>query len=153
MFYAAVIILLIIAALFSHLSHAFQLPYSQNLRRQRPHISDRVFQILSTLTVEEKARQLDMYNGGTILNDSTSSFSSDKAKQAFGDAGVGAIHDLYPRTADVPNSLQAWLKNNSRAGIPALFIEECLHGMNERDHTVFPQSIAMGVSAFIVVFK
>jgi beta-glucosidase len=50
---------------------------------------------------------------------------------AWKDGVGGAVHDFYPRTANATNTLQQWVKDNSRLGIPILFIEECLHGLQD----------------------
>ena len=59
--------------------------------------------------------------------------------------GVGSIHDLYPR-AKLYNRIQAWVIKSNRLGIPALFIEEGLHGYMDYDETVFPQSINLATT-------
>jgi beta-glucosidase len=47
----------------------------------------------------------------------------------------GAVHDFYPHSANETNYIQQWVKQNSRLGIPVLFIEECLHGLQQAGHT------------------
>src|SRR5258708_23866178 len=59
--------------------------------------------------------------------------------------GVGSIHDLYPR-AKLSNRIQEWVIKSSRLGIPALFIEEGLHGYMDYDETIFPQSINLATT-------
>ena len=111
----------------------------------------RVQDLLSRMTVEEKARQLDIYMGADLVDKMQSQtvvaedgvFDPSKAKALLGDAGAGSIHDLYPRSAEMSNEIQTWLRENSRLGIPALFIEEGLHGICAPGHTIFPQSIAL----------
>jgi beta-glucosidase len=109
-------------------------------------VEDRVRDLLSRMTVEEKARQLDMYSGRETKFSAGGKLEVDRAKELWGDIGVGSIHDLYPRDAALPNEIQAWLKQNTRLGIPALFIEEGLHGYLDPGHTVFPQSIALAAT-------
>ncbi|HZQ43603.1 MAG TPA: hypothetical protein VFA99_10140 [Acidobacteriaceae bacterium] len=55
----------------------------------------------------------------------------------WGTAGVGAIHGLYP-TPVLANTIQRWLTENTRLGIPVLFVEEGLHGYF--DSTIFPSA-------------
>jgi len=45
--------------------------------------------------------------------------------------------------AEFTNSIQKWLKENTRLGIPILFHEECLHGNAAPKATSFPQAIAL----------
>ena len=98
------------------------------------------------MTLEEKVRQLDLYSGATALVDAhtdethaaaTAHFLPEKAQALWGDLGVGAIHDLNP-TPEQANTIQQWVLAHNRLGIPALFIEEGLHGFDTG--TVFPSS-------------
>ena len=101
------------------------------------------------MTLEEKVRQLDMYSGATDVmsghNDSTHAapdavFVPEKAQQLWGSLGAGSIHDLNP-TPEQYNAIQRWVIAHNRLGIPALFIEEGLHGFNTG--TVFPAPIGV----------
>ena len=141
----------------------------------------RVRDLLSRMTVDEKARQLDMYAGVTdsvqslVENDSNflrdnfshlkapfqkgvpvvtdldaevdaikkTGFRSEDAQRVWGDRGVGSIHGLDP-SAELSNAIQKWLIENSRLGIPALFIEEGLHGY--LDGTIFPAPINLSAT-------
>ena len=98
-------------------------------------VEDRVHDLLGRMTIEEKARQLDMFAGAPGLIDKAkdkthaapdASFRIDEAEKLFGNLGAGSIHDLYPR-AELANGMQKWVIDHSRLGIPALFIEEGLH--------------------------
>jgi beta-glucosidase len=111
----------------------------------------RAADLVGRLTLEEKARQLDMYFGcKSFLNtDQLASITHAKPDAVFnpgmaetnlGTLGIGSIHDLYPR-ARLYNQAQAWIIKSNRLGIPALFIEEGLHGYMDYGETVFPQSI------------
>ncbi len=70
-------------------------------------------------------------------------FLPDKAQALFGELGVGGIHDLYP-TAEQANQIQAWVISHNRLGIPAIFIEEALHGYDTG--TVFPAPIGLAAT-------
>jgi beta-glucosidase len=121
---------------------------------QRPDVplETRVNDLLGRMTLEEKVRQLDLYSGATALVskhlDETHAapdavFLPDKAKDLWGTLGVGAIHDLYP-TPEQSNAIQQWVMAHNRLGIPALFIEEGLHGFNKG--TVFPAPIGLAAT-------
>ena len=120
-------------------------------RDARLPISSRVADLISRMTLLEKARQLDLYMGSSFVdrmrNDtmmaSDAAFDETGVEALLGDAGVGAIHDLYPPNSDIPNRIQTWLLNNSRLGIPALFAEEALHGLCCPGNTAFPQVIGL----------
>jgi beta-glucosidase len=115
-------------------------PYKQSaLPLQR-----RVDDLLQRMTLEEKVRQLDLYSGARALVDraaddthaaSDAVFLPDRAESLWGNLGVGGIHDLNP-TPEQANTIQKWVIAHSRLGIPALFIEEALHGFDTG--TVFP---------------
>ncbi len=119
-------------------------------------VADRVADLLGRMTPEEKVRQLDMYFGCESLLETNqfvarthakpdAVFSPEMAKTNLGTLGVGSIHDLYPR-AQLYNQVQAWVIKSNRLGIPALFIEEGLHGYMDSDETVFPQSINLATT-------
>ncbi len=104
-------------------------------------IEQRIDDLLKRMTPEEKARQLDMYRGREITQGVK--FSPEKTQKAFGDAGVGSVHDLYPVSVEVTNQIQDYCVNHTRLGIPALMIEEALHGYCGKGSTVFPATIAI----------
>jgi beta-glucosidase len=121
-------------------------------RQADPPIEKRVEDLLGRMTLEEKVRQLDMYSGATALmsqhSDSThaapdAAFLPDKAEQLWGDLGVGSLHDLNP-TPEQSNTIQKWVIAHNRLGIPALFIEEGLHGFDTG--TVFPAPIGLAAT-------
>ncbi len=113
-------------------------------------MEERVNDLLSRMTLEEKVRQLDMYAGATTIMSSftdkthaaaDATFVPLKAQEVWGDLGVGSIHDLNP-TPEQSNAIQRWVIAHNRLGIPALFIEEGLHGFNTG--TVFPAPLGLG---------
>jgi beta-glucosidase len=115
-------------------------------------VESRIDDLLKRMTVEEKARQLDLYSGAQFLvskhSDETHAapdavFLPDKATELFGDIGVGGIHDLYP-TSVQSNAIQSWVIAHNRHGIPALFVEEGLHGFDVG--TVFPAPINLAAT-------
>lgn len=116
-------------------------------------VEARVRDLLGRMTVEEKARQLDMYAGVTpdtqkatvssvgIIK--TTGFKPADAQALWGNLGVGSIHDLHP-PPKLYNTIQRWIIENTRLGIPALFLEEGLHGYF--DGTVFPSPINLSAT-------
>jgi beta-glucosidase len=121
-------------------------------RRPDAPIEARVDDLLRRMTLEEKVRQLDMYTGATALvnrhlDDTHATadavFLPEKAEQLFGKLGVGSIHDLNPTPAQY-NTIQQWIIAHNRLGIPALFIEEGLHGFDTG--TVFPTPLGLAAT-------
>jgi len=119
-------------------------------------INDRVTDLINRMTLEEKVRQLDMYFGCEAFLETNqyvhrthavtnATFDVSMAETNLGHLGIGSIHDLYPRP-ELYNAAQAWIIQNNRLGIPALFLEEGLHGYMDSDETVFPHSIGLATT-------
>ncbi|WP_255550690.1 glycoside hydrolase family 3 C-terminal domain-containing protein [Granulicella sp. dw_53] len=112
-------------------------------------LEQRVNDLLLRMTIQEKVRQLDMYSSAREIvsahTDDThaalgAAFVPEKAQSIWGNLGVGAVHDLNP-TPEQANAIQKWVVSHNRLGIPALFIEEGLHGYDTG--TVFPAPIGL----------
>ena len=100
-------------------------------------IEKRITDLLSGMTLEEKAAQLDMLAANDILKDSET-LDTDRVRYFIDSMNIGAIHDLYPGSAALANEIQRHAIENSRLGIPLLFIEEALHGYQGAGATTFP---------------
>jgi len=120
-------------------------------RRIDAPIECRIDDLIARMTLEEKVRQLDLYSGVAFVSkqrDETHAapdavFLPDKAETILGNRGVGGIHDLYPSPVQA-NAIQEWVIGHNRLGIPALFIEEALHGFDTG--TVFPAPINLAAT-------
>lgn len=142
-----------IAILSGCLDHALAQTGRRILYRQaNAPIEQRVDDLLRRMTLEEKVRQLDMYAGAKDIVDKHSDdthattdavFLPEKAQSLWGNLGVGSIHDLYP-TPEQSNAIQKWIIEHNRLGIPAMFIEEGLHGFNTG--TVFPTPLNLAAT-------
>src|SRR6266702_545416 len=115
-------------------------------------IEKRIDDLLKRMTLEEKARQLDLYAAAGTLEDkqtgkdhvaADAAFLPGKAEQMWGSLGVGGIHDVYP-TSVQSNAIQNWVIAHNRLGIPVLFVEEGLHGFDLG--TVFPAPITLAAT-------
>lgn len=100
-------------------------------------IEKRVKDLLSRMTLEEKAAQLDMLSANNVLKNADS-LNEERVRYFIDSMNIGAIHDLYPKSAALANELQRHSVENSRLGIPLLFIEEALHGYQGAGATTFP---------------
>ena len=107
-------------------------------------VDERVADLLSRMSLEEKVRQMDMYKGEFFKEGED--FSKTKSEAKIGNLGVGAIHDIYPRSAKMINDLQKNVIKNNRWGIPALIMCEMLHGYLDEGSTAFPMNIGLGAT-------
>ncbi|RZJ51503.1 MAG: glycoside hydrolase family 3 [Chryseobacterium sp.] len=107
-------------------------------------VEDRVKDLLSRMTLEEKVRQMDMYRGDFFKE--KEDFAKSKSAEKIGKLGIGAIHDLYPRSAKMINDLQTNVIKGNRWGIPALIMCEMLHGYLDEGSTAFPMNIGLGAT-------
>lgn len=129
-------------------------------------INERVKDLLSKMTLEEKAAQMMcIWQQKTEkLVDEDGNFDFKKAKKNFGngngigqigrlsDAGTGNIqtHPWKGRNArqqaELSNDVQKFFREHGRLGIPVIIHEECLHGQAAVDGTSFPQPIALAAT-------
>jgi beta-glucosidase len=118
-------------------------------------VEQRVADLLSRMTLEEKIAQL----GGTWQNrgqvhDETllfvgknREFLPDRAavllKNGLGEMSRPSEQRGPREMAEFTNTLQKWIIEHTRFGIPILFHEECLHGHAAPKGTAYPQAIAL----------
>ncbi len=107
-------------------------------------IEERILDLISRMTLEEKVRQLDIYSGAEVLTDSKmpAIFDGAKYKELYGELGIGCLQIRYS-SAKLNNQIQEYNIKNTRLGIPVLFSEETLHGLVWPEATIFPQQIAL----------
>lgn len=108
-------------------------------------LEERVKDLLSRMSLEEKVRQMDMYNGAELKENEALKLSAVEATFSDG-LGVGSIHDLYPRNAKDINDLQNYVIEHNRWGIPAIIFCEFLHGYTGEGSTAFPMNIGLGAT-------
>lgn len=130
-------------------------------------IEERVNDLLSHMTVEEKAAQMVAVNTdikNLIVLKDDGSFDISEIKSSLSN-GVGQMtrisetkggisqtssNESAPLTpyenAVLSNTLQKFFLEETRLGIPAIFHEESLHGLAAAHSTSFPQPIAMAGS-------
>ncbi|PYX05468.1 MAG: hypothetical protein DMG85_15325 [Acidobacteria bacterium] len=118
-------------------------------------VEQRVTDLLKRMTLEEKIAQLEgSWQNRDNVKDPQALFVDEKRNFLPAQAsrllknGLGEMsrpsEKRGPREmADFTNTLQKWMKENTRLGIPILFHEECLHGHAAPRGTSFPQAIAL----------
>jgi beta-glucosidase len=104
--------------------------------------------LLKTMTLEEKVMQLCALYDNQIQEDGD---LSDRLLRERAGRGIGCVmslaRDKKARAgAEAVNGVQRFLVEQTRLGIPALMVEECLHGLMAREATIFPQSLGMAAS-------
>src|SRR5580700_7987321 len=118
-------------------------------------VEQRVGDLLPRMTLEEKVAQLlgtwqnpdSRQDQSQMFVDEKGAFLPDRAavllKQGLGEMSRPSEHRSPREMAGFTNTLQKWMKENTRLGIPVLFHEECLHGHVAAKGTSYPQAIAL----------
>ena len=118
-------------------------------------VEQRVADLISRMTLEEKIAQLEgIWQNRTFIKDANQILVDDKGAFLPEHAAVVLKNGLGefsrpsegrgPREmAELTNTIQRWVKDNTKLGIPLLFHEECLHGHAAPKGTSFPQAIAL----------
>ncbi len=119
-------------------------------------IDKRVSDLLNRMTIEEKVAQLmGLWNDGIedfseeVLNDPS------KMKEIFGN-GCNSIHPSalgIKETVELRNRIQKYLTEETRLGVPTLFVDEGQHGLMRPNSTVFPQAIGLACSWDPILFE
>jgi beta-glucosidase len=118
-------------------------------------VDQRIADLLSRMTIEEKIAQMSsvwenpaFYNEvNPALVDQKLNFLPDKAAVTL-KYGLGEFsrpgEGRGPRaSAEFTNTVQKWVRENTRLGIPLLFHDECLHGHVGAKATSFPAAIGL----------
>ena len=119
-------------------------------------VSKRVQDLLGRMTIEEKTAQLmGLWNGG--VEDFKPEIFDDpaKMKEIFG-KGCNSVHPApfgIKDTVRMRNKIQKYLVEETRLGIPAVFVDEGQHGMMRPEATVFPQAIGLACSWDTLLFE
>lgn len=122
------------------------LPNSSTPSYRNPNlaIQDRVADLLPRMTLEEKVQQL---TGGwqrqVEVIDPTGTFTSESAREQFAKWANPDVPFPAKRAAILRNSVQRYLREKTRLGIPQLFMGEALHGFMEYGSTSLPQAIGL----------
>ena len=123
-------------------------------------IAERVSDLISRMTIEEKVGQLSVLLGWEMYERKKGVLVSEKFKTAVKDQHIGMLwatlradpwtkktlrNGLDPFLASqATNALQKWNLEHSRLQIPVFIAEECPHGHMAIGTTVFPTAIGQG---------
>jgi beta-glucosidase len=107
-------------------------------------IEDRVADLLSRMTLEEKVEQIAGSRTRQVsVIDPTGIFTDESARQLMSRWWDPELEFTPKRAAILRNGIQRSLKEKTRLGIPQLFMGEALHGYMEYGSTSFPQAIGL----------
>ncbi len=107
-------------------------------------IDDRVADLLSRMTLEEKVEQIC---GGSRAEmqviDPTGTYTTESARAVLTRWWDPDLEFPAKKAAILRNGVQRYMKEKTRLGIPALFMGEALHGFMEYGSTSFPQALSL----------
>ena len=107
-------------------------------------IDDRVADLLSRMTLEEKIGQIaPPADRGVHVIDPTGTFTDETASQIMNRWWDSDLVFPARKAAILRNGVQRYLKEKTRLGIPELFMGEALHGFMEYGSTSFPQALSL----------
>jgi len=117
-------------------------------------VEQRVADLLSRMTLQEKIAQLQgtwqnrtQMPESSLFVDTTGKFLPDRAapilKYGLGEMSRPSENRGPRQMAEFTNTIQTWIQQNTRLGVPILFHEECLHGNAAPKGTSFPQAIGL----------
>ena len=110
-------------------------------------VEERIKDLLGRMTLEEKIAQMGEATCDGLKEDNqvkTRKFSIEKFKN-----GVGTINGFtlnIKEYSGAVNKIQHYLVDETRLGVPAIFLSESLHGLVQDGATIYPQSISMASS-------
>jgi len=105
-------------------------------------------QLIRKMTLEEKVMQLCSLMARDLMNGNKLSPAKIKKRLRHGIGFVASLTRDFPPAEGVAilNTVQDYLQQKTRLGIPAVMLEECIHGNMAVGATIFPQSIGMGAT-------
>lgn len=107
-------------------------------------IDDRVADLLSRMTLEEKIGQIaPSGDRQTHIIDPTGTYTDETAGAVLSRWWDPDLQFAPRKAAILRNGVQRYLKEKTRLGIPALFMGESLHGFMEYGSTSFPQALSL----------
>lgn len=112
-------------------------------------VEERLDDLLSRMTTEEKIMQTDQYYSGDFTtqdeNGKVIAMDMQRFVELMHGNSVGSVQ-LRGMTAAQANTVQRYAVENTRLGIPFLFSEEALHGLLTNNATSFPQQIGLAAT-------
>ena len=110
-------------------------------------VEERVNDLIERMTLEEKVAQMNMAQSNQIRLDDNGNIIDASLDSLFKGQSIGCLESPFIGVDEISKFSEAadkYLRENTRLGIPALQIAECLHGQLAFGATIFPQAIAQG---------
>jgi len=110
-------------------------------------VKERVDDLLSRMTIDEKILQLSMKSLKQLKIDENGEITEESLKKLFKGQSIGCLESPFvehEKIARLSAAADKYLRENTRLGIPAIQIGECLHGQLAVGTTIFPQAISEG---------
>ncbi len=145
------LLLALAVGLTAPLSHAQEAPENPAYLDETLPTEQRVDDLLRRMTLEEKvAQMLSIHQEKSTFTNENGEFDPQNPTRWF-EVGIGRIErpnegHTARETAEYTNAIQRWVQENTRLGIPVLFHEEGLHGVQAEQSTSFPIPMAMASS-------
>jgi beta-glucosidase len=125
-------------------------------RNPRLPVEQRLADLLSRMTLQEKVAQMEgVWENPAFMRTAESRFVDDRGaflpdhaavllKDGIGQMSRPSEVSKGPRgETEFTNTLQKWMKENTRLGIPVMFHDECLHGHVADKGTSYPAAIGL----------
>lgn len=120
---------------------------SEPYRNKDLSVDERIEDLLSRMTLDEKISQIRHLHNWDILDGKT--LNPVKLRVMCGTDGFG-FFEGFPLPADscrvIFREIQQYMVDSTRLGIPAFPVAESLHGIVHEGATVFPQNVALGAT-------
>ena len=111
-------------------------------------IEARLDDLISRMTLEELIWQTDQFASTSVdpgpMDDPSRVIPVEKMEEVFHGCSAGSVGAWGTSPAQT-NQIQRYAVEQTRLGIPVMFVEEGLHGSSSRGCTIFPQQ--MGIAA------
>ncbi len=110
-------------------------------------VESRVSDLLSRMTLEEKIGQMTMLRLSELETDEKGLVTGQSLEELFSGQSTGCLESPFIGVEEIAKYSEAadkYLREETRLGIPAIQIAECLHGQLAFGATIFPQAIAQG---------
>lgn len=120
-------------------------------------VKERVENLIAQMTLEEKAAQLYALSDGGNADFDEKFFQDSARTDSVFRYGIGYIQPSQKQsireTVERRNRIQKFLMEKTRLGIPAIFMDEGLHGLMRNEATVYPQAIGLACSWDTALFR